>query len=244
MSYPSMRLGAPGRLSARRSSSSTYCWRSSRDSRWFCSAMAALASAIATNSPPRAALGRGQLHASPGQAREPLGHQLRLGHRLGEEELGRRVPPPCRRTGARTPTGSRRRSTPRPCRRRTASWPTSRPLRTKNSSTQASAALADHADHVLIDLFGGDDLLALAHLVQRLDLVAQHGRPLELLLGGRRLHLVGEPPGQVVVLALQEALHVPDGLPVALLRLPAGARRVAAVDRVLDARALQRGRRW
>src|SRR3989454_8620509 len=100
--------------------------------------------------------------------------------------------------------------------------------------------LADDAEDVLVDLLGRDDLLALAHLVERLDLVAQHGGALELLLGGRLLHLPREGERQVVVLALEEALDVAGRLRVALARLPARARRVAAMDRVLDARPRQR----
>jgi len=55
------------------------------------------------------------------------------------------------------------------------------------------------------------------------------------LLGGRLLHLPRERQGEVVVLALEEALDVARRLRVALAGLPARARRVAAVDRVLDA---------
>src|SRR5205807_6460181 len=100
-------------------------------------------------------------------------------------------------------------------------------------------ALAHDADDVLIDLFGRDDLLPLEDLVERLDLVAQDGGPLELLLDGGGLHLLGQPPQQVLVLALQEALDVAHGAGVALARLPARAGRVAAMDRVLDAGPLQ-----
>src|SRR5207248_2190173 len=100
-------------------------------------------------------------------------------------------------------------------------------------------ALTHDADHVLIDLLGRDDLLALEDLVERLHLVAQDGGPLELLLGGGGLHLLGQPPQQVLVLALQEALDVAHRAGVALARLPARAGRVAAMDRVLDAGPLE-----
>src|SRR4029453_18237795 len=74
---------------------------------------------------------------------------------------------------------------------------------------------------------------------ERLDLIPQPPRPLELLLGGGPLHLFRQLLGQVVVLALQEAFDVPPGLRGPLLGLPARARRVAPVDRVLDAWPLQ-----
>src|SRR5947208_9586613 len=101
------------------------------------------------------------------------------------------------------------------------------------------APLPHDADHVLIHLVRRDDLLALAALVERLDLVAEHGRTLELRLGRRLLHLAREPERQGLVPALQELRHVPHRLRVALAGLPARAPRVAPVNRVLDARALE-----
>src|SRR5262249_22547147 len=101
-------------------------------------------------------------------------------------------------------------------------------------------ALADDAEDVLIDLVGRDDLLTFAHLVQRLDLIAQYRGALELLLGGGLFHLTGQREREIVVLALQKALDVAHGPRVALMRLPPRARRVASVDRVLNARPGQR----
>src|SRR5438876_692197 len=72
-----MRFGSPGRPSARWSSSRTSCWRLSRASRRFWSAIAAFASAIATNCrwAPRGGLerqrGRGLLQRF-GRAARPL----------------------------------------------------------------------------------------------------------------------------------------------------------------------------
>src|SRR5262249_17374261 len=100
-------------------------------------------------------------------------------------------------------------------------------------------SLAHDADDVLVDVVRRDDLLALADLVERLDLVTQHGGALELQLGGRFLHLLGQSPGQLLVAPLQEVRDVLYRPRVALAGLPAGARRVAAVDRVLDAGPLE-----
>ena len=71
-------------------------------------------------------------------------------------------------------------------------------------------ALARQPQDVLVLRLDRDDLLALADRVQRLDLVAEDARPLELLLGGGLLHLGGQPPGQVLVPALEEGLRRPS----------------------------------
>src|SRR3990172_1742520 len=105
-------------------------------------------------------------------------------------------------------------------------------------STRPPRRRARQADQVLVLEVGRDDLLRLPHRVQRLDLVAQDSRPLVLLLRGGGLHLPGEPPGQVILPALEEGLDVLDRPAVALARLPAGARGLAAVDVVLEARPL------
>src|SRR5262249_51253069 len=101
-------------------------------------------------------------------------------------------------------------------------------------------ALPDDAYDVLVRLLGGDDLLPLAHRVERLDLVPQAGGPLELHLAGCRLHLTGQIHGEIIVLAVQEALHLVDCPGVSLARLPARAGGMAAVNVVLQAWARQR----
>src|SRR5207245_9889342 len=88
--------------------------------------------------------------------------------------------------------------------------------------------------------FGREDLRALAALVDGRDLLAQRRRALELRLDRGLLHHPREAERQVLVPALQELRHLPDRLGVALASLPPRARRVAPVDRVLDAGALER----
>src|SRR5262249_43321402 len=102
------------------------------------------------------------------------------------------------------------------------------------------AALADDADHVLVHVVRRDDLLALPDLVEGLDLIAQHRGALELELGGGLFHLLREAERQLLVAALEEVHDVLHRLGVALTGLPARARRVAAVNRVLDAGPFER----
>src|SRR5262249_60989872 len=101
------------------------------------------------------------------------------------------------------------------------------------------ACAAGRGDDVLIGLIGGDDLLGFAGLVERLYLVAQCRRALELLLARRLLHLPRETRGEIVVLALEELLHITYRPRVPLAGLPPRAGRVAPEDEVLDARTLE-----
>src|SRR5262249_28551554 len=101
------------------------------------------------------------------------------------------------------------------------------------------APLAREPRDVLVHGLGRDDLLSLAHRVQRLHAVAEDRGLLDPLLRGRGLHRLRQVARDVVVLALEEALDRLDGALVPLARLPARARRVAAVDEVLDARPLE-----
>src|SRR5262249_33078078 len=185
-----------------------------------------------------AALGNDERDAAAGQAREPLGEQITLGHALGQQDLGRRrdvlaVELANERGQDLAVIGARRAV------EEEGLLPDQSALAHEEELDTGVGALADHADDVLIDLIGGDDLLALADLVERLDLVAQHRRALELLLARRLLHLPRETRGEIVVLALEELLHITYRPRVPLAGLPPRAGRVAPVDEVLDARTLE-----
>src|SRR5262249_25433338 len=101
------------------------------------------------------------------------------------------------------------------------------------------AALADQPYDVDVDLGRGDDLLPLADGVERLDAIPQGRGALELEVAGRGLHLAGQLHRQVVVVPFEEAVDLAHRGRVALTRLPAGARGVASVDVVLQARPRQ-----
>ena len=97
--------------------------------------------------------------------------------------------------------------------------------------------LPDDAHDVLVAVLRRDDLLPLANRVERLHTVAQPRRLLELFRPRRRLHLRRQLLREAIVLSFKESLDLAHGAVVALLGLQAGARRVAAVDVVLQARA-------
>src|SRR5438477_7632256 len=186
-----------------------------------------------------AALGCKDLHATLCDAAQPSLDQLAVGDVFGDEHLGGR----CHRLGVELTDERREDVAVGPAGdlvEEERLLPDEPALAYEEQLDARVVALAHHAEDVLIDLVGGDDLLALAHLVERLDLIAQHRRPLELLLSGRLLHLACQRQREIVVLALEEALDVAGGLGVALAGLPPRARRVAAVDRVLDAWPRQR----
>ena len=184
------------------------------------------------------ALGSDETDTAAGQSREPLAEQVALGHLLRQQELRRRrdvltVELANERrqdlavVGARGPIEEERLLSDQAA------------LAHEEELHAGVGTLTHDADHVLVDLVGRDDLLALADLVERLDLVPQHGRPLELLLAGRLLHLSRQASGQRVVLALEELLHVAHRRRVALASLPSGAGCIAPVDEVLDAGTLE-----
>src|SRR4029453_681214 len=114
---------------------------------------------------PCAALRRGQRHAPPGQAGEPLGDELSLGDRLGEEQLGGRG----HRLAVELAHEGREDLAVAPSRhlveeeRLLADQP---PLAYEEKLDAGVRSLAHHADHVLVDLLGGDDLLAFPDLVE------------------------------------------------------------------------------
>ncbi len=97
------------------------------------------------------------------------------------------------------------------------------------------AALPVHADHVLVELVGADDLLALEADLDRPKLVADPGRGLEFEGLGRALHAGLESLDELAVAAAQEQADVPDllGVDRRVDLVDAGGR--AALDLILEA---------
>ena len=86
------------------------------------------------------------------------------------------------------------------------------------------------ADHVDVLAALGDHLLLLDRLAHRQQPVAQAGRPLELQIGGRRLHVRFEPVDDLVGVAVEELAQLGDELAVRHLVDLADARAGALLD--------------
>src|SRR5262249_43076670 len=78
--------------------------------------------------------------------------------------------------------------------------------------------------------------LPLGEALDRPEAVAVAGRVLESLLRRRLAHLLLEPPPDRAIVAGEELDHLVDHVAVLLLRDVADARRVAALDVVVEAR--------
>ena len=227
MSKPSMRCGRPGRPSARWSSSSDdLAGGSTARERWVWSASAAFSSAIATSSRFRPRWGDQELHPAaraagratpPSSAASGTPRTSRIS-RGGDDALARR-------TAARRPRGSRRRSSPRAGRRRTTRGRAAGPCARRRAGRRPPTPWRTTPRMSWSASLGRDDLLALADRVQRLDLVAQDGGPLELRPPRP------PPPSPAVSSAARSssrpsrnALDLPHRPRVPLARLPPGAR--------------------
>ena len=186
----------------------------------------------------RPPLGHQELDSAAGERGEPLRRELGLRELLGDQDLRRgrdRLAVELADEGREDLAGPPARDLVEE-ERLLAEEPS---LSDEEELDAGVAPLPHDADHVLVHFVRRDDLLALPDFVQGLDLIAEHGCALELHLRRRGLHRVREPERQGLVAALEELHHVPHRLGVALTGLPARARRVAPVDRVLDARALE-----
>jgi hypothetical protein len=181
------------------------------------------------------ALRGGEIDPAAPSSRKPLLGERGLGHLLGKQDLG------CGHDVARVELaeeGGEHVPLPRPPQAvEEERFTTEEAPAADEEELHTGVLPLSHEPHdVLVAVFRGDDLLALAHGVQRLHPVAQPRRDLKFLFGGRRLHLGGQLLGQPVVLALEKALDVAHGLVVALAGLQGGARRVAPVNVVLETR--------
>ena len=99
-------------------------------------------------------------------------------------------------------------------------------------------ALAIEAEHVAIDVVDGDDALLLAHLVDGGELIAIDRGELEVEVARRLLHAIPELLRELVVAPVEEHGDRADLLVVPGLVDLEHARRRAALDLVLEARAL------
>ena len=131
----------------------------------------------------------------------------------------RRRRPRCRRPaggGARRPravvSASRSATQPR--------WPRTRPPRTWNSWTATSSSSSARANTSASVRVGQHDGRLLEHPLERPDVVAQPGGPLEVELGRGGLHLAGEPGQEPAGLAGHEVAEVLGDLAVPLRRRP------------------------
>ena len=137
-------------------------------------------------------LRRQHLHAAARELREPLTGELRLRHLLGQQYFRGRgdrfaveLADERRQDLAIAPPGhavEEERLLP------------DQPALAHEEQLHARVVALPHdPDDVLIHVLDRDDLLALANLVQGLDLVAEDGGALELEVGRRLFHLLGEP---------------------------------------------------